>query len=83
MSWDTAKLLIDNLLNDKYDYINSINTKGIVLDFIGGEPFLEIELIEKIVSYTYNQMINMYHPWLYFTQVNICSNGVLYETPKV
>ena len=28
-------------------------------------------------------MINMNHPWLYWTQVNICSNGVLYDTPKV
>jgi hypothetical protein len=36
---------VDDLLYDKYDYINSSNTIGIVLDFIGGEPFMEIELI--------------------------------------
>jgi sulfatase maturation enzyme AslB (radical SAM superfamily) len=45
LSWETAKKLIDDLLYDKYDYINSFNTIGIVLDFIGGEPFMEIELI--------------------------------------
>lgn len=28
-------------------------------------------------------MINLNHPWLYFTVVNMSSNGVLYESEKV
>lgn len=28
-------------------------------------------------------MIILNHPWLYFSQINMCSNGVLYTTPKV
>jgi sulfatase maturation enzyme AslB (radical SAM superfamily) len=28
-------------------------------------------------------MIEMGHPWLYWSMVNMCSNGVLYTTPKV
>lgn len=83
LSWAISKELIDNLLNDKYNYINSSNTLGIVLDFIGGEPFLEIDLISQIVEYTFNKMIELNHPWLYYSQCNICSNGVLYTTPKV
>lgn len=83
LSWKIAKQLIDDLLFDKYDYINSSNTIGIVLDFIGGEPFMEIELIDKIVEYTFNKMIELNHPWLYYSMVNLCSNGVLYTTPKV
>lgn len=83
LSWETAKQLIDDLLYDKYDYINSSNTIGIVLDFIGGEPFMEIELIGQIVEYTFNTMIELNHPWLYYSTCNMCSNGILYTTPKV
>ena len=83
LSWETAKQLIDDLLYNKYNYINSSNTLGIILDFIGGEPFLEIELINKIVEYTFNTMIELNHPWLYYSMVNLCSNGVLYNTSKV
>ena len=83
LSWETAKQLVDDLLYDKYDYINSSNTIGIVLDFIGGEPFMEIELISQIVEYTFNTMIELNHPWLYWTVVSMCSNGILYTTSKV
>lgn len=83
LSWETAKILLDNLLNDKYDYINSKNTLGIIFDFIGGEPFMEIELIGRIVKYAFDTMIEMDHPWLYYSIVNLCSNGILYTTPKV
>ncbi len=83
LSWEIAKQLVDDLLYDKYDYINSSNTIGIVLDFIGGEPFMEIELISQIVEYMFNTMIELNHPWLYSTMVSMCSNGVLYTTPKV
>lgn len=78
-----CKQLVDNLLNDKYDYINRSNTKGIIWDFIGGEPFLEIQLIENVVNYIYDSMIKMNHPWLYFCVINLGSNGILYNTKDV
>jgi sulfatase maturation enzyme AslB (radical SAM superfamily) len=28
-------------------------------------------------------MIELNHPWLYHIRFNICSNGLLYNTPKV
>lgn len=37
----------------------------------------------QIVEYTYNQMIILNHPWLYYSIINISSNGVLYNTDKV
>jgi sulfatase maturation enzyme AslB (radical SAM superfamily) len=49
MNFEIAKTFIDNLFQNKYSFID-IND-GIVLDFIGGEPLMEIELIEKIVDY--------------------------------
>lgn len=54
LNFETAKLFIDDLLNDKYQYFNKNNTKGIIIDFIGGEPFLEIKLISQIAEYIYD-----------------------------
>ena len=51
MPFETAKKLVDMLLTgDKGmdEYISPINSPGIILDFIGGEPSLEIELINEI-----------------------------------
>jgi sulfatase maturation enzyme AslB (radical SAM superfamily) len=44
---------------------------------------MEVDLISQIVEYTFNKMIDLNHPWLYFSMCNICSNGILYTTPKV
>jgi sulfatase maturation enzyme AslB (radical SAM superfamily) len=44
---------------------------------------MEVELIGQIMEYTFNKMIEMHHPWLYYSIGSICSNGVLYTTPKV
>lgn len=86
MSFDTAKRFIDLLLepsNDKNKYLNSENSLGITMEFIGGEPFLEIDLIDKITDYFISQMILKGHPWATRHMINICSNGVLYFDPRV
>ena len=54
MSFDVAKKFIDDLLLDKYEYLNQNNTKGLIVEFIGGEPLLEIELMIQIAEYLYN-----------------------------
>ena len=83
MTFDTAKLIIDKLLNNELELVNSENTFFIIFDFIGGEPFMEIDLIEQICHYTIKSMIEMNHPWLYNIKFSFCSNGLLYNTPKV
>jgi radical SAM peptide maturase (CXXX-repeat target family) len=86
MSFETAKRFIDILLNstkDDNEYINSENCQGIIIEFIGGEPFLEIELIDKITDYFVSQMIIKGHQWATRHMISICSNGVLYFDPKV
>ena len=54
MTLETGKKAVDYLLNlyesDDSDFINK-HTRGIILDFIGGEPLLEAELIEQICDY--------------------------------
>ena len=54
-----------------------------VVDFIGGEPFLEIELIDQICTYIMDKLIELDHPWAMKTMFSICSNGVLYRDEKV
>ena len=83
MTWDVAKIFIDQLLDDKNQYINTKNTFGLCISFIGGEPLLEIKLIKQIIEYTLNKMIINNHPWLYYIRFSITSNGLLYNTEEV
>ena len=85
MSFDIAKNFIDKLLNDEYENygFSKKELQGIIFEFIGGEPFLEIELISKICDYIEISMINSKHPWLFFHRFSLCSNGTLYFNPKV
>ena len=86
MSFDTAKKMIDLLLTGEKgmgDYINPRRSPGLIIDFIGGEPLLEVGLIDRICSYTIGQMIELNHPWLMKTMFSICSNGVCYFESEV
>lgn len=83
MSFETAKIFIDKLLTDQYPEVTAANTPAVVFEFIGGEPFLEIDLIIQIVDYLYDQMLKLQHPWLYFSELSISTNGILYFDPKV
>lgn len=83
ITFDIAKKVIDDLLDDKYDFINSQNANGLILDFIGGEPLLEIKLIHQITDYFFQQALIRQHEWLLKTRISICSNGILYFQPEV
>lgn len=86
MTMDDAKLFIDKLLTGEdgfKEYINPDISPAIVVEFIGGEPFLEIDLIDKIVDYFRLRVIQLRHPWMEKFCVSICSNGVLYTDPRV
>lgn len=86
MKFETAKKMIDLLLSGEKgvsDYINPQKSPGLIVDFIGGEPLLEVELIDQICSYIINRMIELKHPWVTKTMFSICSNGVLYHEPEV
>lgn len=86
MKIETAKKLIDYLLDstpENNKYINYENTPAIIVDFIGGEPLLEIDLIDQIVDYFIEQTIIRNHPWREFYMINIGTNGVLYFDDRV
>ena len=86
MSFETAKKFIDMIISGEkgmYEYINPIKSPGLVVDFIGGEPFMEIELIDQICTYLMDRLIELQHQRAMRTMFSICSNGVLYRDEKV
>ena len=86
MSFEVAKKFIDLLLSgDKgfSDYVGVEKTPGIVLDFIGGEPLLQADLIDKIIDYFRTRALELDHPWAERYMCSISSNGVLYFEPNV
>ena len=70
MSFETGKEFIDMLFRDMQDEYYAI-----ILEFIGGEPLLEPELISKLVDYWWYKCIMENHLWGKLTRFSICSNG--------
>ena len=86
MSREVAKKAVD-LLFDMYDrnegtFINH-NTKSIILDFIGGEPLMNIDIIDFVCTYFMDECIRRNHPWIYTWRASMISNGTHYFNPKV
>ncbi len=79
MSFQIAKQAIDYILKER----SLFNEKGVIWDFIGGEPFLEIELIDQISDYIKQQMFLLDHPWFNKYRFSFSTNGILYNTSKV
>jgi len=84
MTLETAKQTVDFLLSDKVNnYIDPTNSECIILDFIGGEPLLEIDLIDYFMDYFTYEAFRLNHRWANHYVISMSSNGILYETPKV
>lgn len=84
---EDGKKFIDLLLLDPNDpknlYFNSSTSTGIILEFIGGEPLLEIDTINILTDYFISEMIRKNHPWATKFRISMCSNGLLYFKPEV
>lgn len=86
MSKETGMAAIDMLIKENMNesnYINSKNSEAIIIDFIGGEPLLEIELIDYLAEYFKFKTINLKHIWALNYMFSMTTNGILYDTPKV
>ena len=81
MSWDVAKHAIDYILDNEYDDVFSY--ESVVWDFIGGEPFLEIDLIDKICDYIKTELYRRNHHWFNSYRLSFSTNGINYNSPKV
>jgi uncharacterized protein len=85
MSEKTAGDVVDFILNTEAlnDYIDPETSPGVILDFIGGEPLLEIDLIDKFMDYFIYRSVQLNHPWKDNYVISMSSNGSLYATEKV
>lgn len=79
MDWSVAKKAIDYILGHE----NEFPEESVIWDFIGGEPFLEIELIEKICDYIKTEMYRLNHHWFNSYRFSFSTNGINYHTEKV
>ena len=79
MSWDIAKQTIDYILDREDEF----RDESVIWDFIGGEPFLEIDLIDKICDYIKAEMFRRNHHWFNSYRFSFSTNGINYHTEKV
>ncbi len=79
MSFGIAKQAIDYILSHR----SLFPEPSVVFEFIGGEPLLEVDLIDKICDYLKVEMYRTDHPWFNNYIFNITTNGINYHTEKV
>lgn len=79
MSWDIAKAAIDYILGHEDDFKEA----SVIWDFIGGEPFLEVDLIDRICDYIKIEMFKRDHHWFNSYRFSLSTNGINYDSPKV
>lgn len=77
MTWEIAKQAIDYMLTCDF------NEPSVIFDFIGGEPFIEIELIDKICDYIKIRLYELNHKWFNSYRFNFSTNGLNYHVGEV
>lgn len=79
MSWDVAKAAVDYILGHEADFTED----SVIWDFIGGEPFLEIDLIDRICDYIKVEQYRRNHHWFNSYRFSFSTNGINYDCDKV
>ena len=79
MSFDTAKNVINYLIAER----NVFDSPSVVIEFMGGEPLLEIELIDRIADYLKTRLFETEHPWFDSYRFSFTTNGIMYDDPRV
>jgi len=79
MPWEIARQTVDYLLSDTVQF----DEDSVVFEFIGGEPFLEIDLTDRICDYIKVQMFEKNHRWFNSYRFNFSTNGINYHEEKV
>lgn len=79
MPFEVAKKAIDYILLNRQLFPQ----RSVIWDFIGGEPFLEIDLIDKICDYITKELYRLNHPWFENRVFSFSTNGINYNSEKV
>lgn len=81
MPWKIAKTAVDYILDHEND--SNFAYGSVIWDFIGGEPFLEIDLIDTICDYIKQEMFRRNHHWFNSYRFSFSTNGINYDSDKV
>lgn len=91
MSFDTAKEIIDTMYANPYEYffdpLDSSTDNGkklarrIIWEFIGGEPFLKIDLIDQITGYIRRKNVLSEHVFPFM--LSFSTNGINYTDERI
>lgn len=79
MSIETAKMAVDYVLDNP----NFFNETSVFFDFIGGEPFLEVDMIDALCDYIKIELYKKHHPWFDNYMFGFSTNGINYGSKKV
>lgn len=79
MDFQVARKTIDYLLNHR----ELFDSESLIIDFIGGEPLLEIDLIDEICAYFKLTAFKLDHPWFNSYRFSLSTNGILYNHERV
>lgn len=79
MSYSIAQKAVDYILESDI----SKEEPSVVWEFIGGEPLLEINLIEEICTYIIYKQDILDHPWAHSFRFSIPTNGINYTETKI
>jgi uncharacterized protein len=79
MDFDIARRTVDYLMRER----KLFDEPSVIWEFIGGEPFIEIELIDMISDYIKRRMYEVGHPLFDSYRFNFSTNGILYDDPRV
>ncbi len=78
MSFLTAKKFIDYILTADIQIADDV-----IIEFFGGEPMIEMELVDQISDYFKLRAYELNHPWAWRYRFNFATNGVNYSSPEV
>lgn len=79
MSFEVAKAAVDYILNNPEIFPD----ESVIWDFIGGEPFMEIDLIDRLCDYIKTEMYRLNHKWFDSYRFSFSTNGINYDTERV
>lgn len=78
MNFETAKRFIDYILTADIRF-----AEDVIIEFFGGEPMIEMELVDQISDYFKKRAYELNHPWAWRYRFNFATNGVNYGSPEV
>lgn len=78
LNYETATKFIDYIFTD-----NFVRSEAVIVEFIGGEPFMEVELIDKVMDYFKTVAFEKGSDWAWNYRISICTNGVNYDSQQV